>query len=211
MSINVVIDISHHNSSPDLAKAKADGVIAVIHKASQGTRSLDPMYKTNRKKALDAGLLWGAYHFGTASDPADQADHFLDAADPDKDTLLVLDFEPDPQGTDMNLRQAREFVDHINQVRGTFPGLYSGHTIKEALGGKPKDDTLSNCFLWLAQYASRPSGIPSATWPTWTFWQYTDGMHGSAGPLSVAGVGHCDRDMFNGSLENLKKLWGVSP
>ena len=205
--INVVVDLSHHNGKPDFAQAKADGIIGVIHKATQGLTGVDPMYAENRRKALDAGLLWGAYHFGVQADGSQQADHFLDIVNPDPQTLLVLDYEPNPLGETMTLNQAREFVAHVNTVLARFPGLYSGHLIKEQLGGQPKDPILTNCFLWLAQYASAPSSIPP-TWSTWTLWQYTDGMHGPE-PHSVNGIGHCDRDKFNGGLANFKKLWGV--
>ena len=38
--LNAVIDISHHNGkSLDFAAARADGILGVIHKASQGTRA----------------------------------------------------------------------------------------------------------------------------------------------------------------------------
>lgn len=40
-------------------------------------------------------------------------------------------------------------------------------------------------------------------------WQYTDGTHGPE-PHTVDGVGNCDGDQFNGSLEQLRKLWGVA-
>jgi lysozyme len=74
MPINAVIDISHHNGPKlDFAKAKADGILGVLHKASQGQSGGDPMYDTNRKKVAAAGLLWGAYHFGTNADGAKQA------------------------------------------------------------------------------------------------------------------------------------------
>ena len=66
MSINAVIDVSHHNGTRlDFAKAKADGILGVIHKASQGQANVDPMYRSNRNRARAAGLLWGAYHFAT--------------------------------------------------------------------------------------------------------------------------------------------------
>jgi lysozyme len=109
----------------------------------------------------------------------------------------------------MSLDQAREFVSHIRDQIGRFPGFYSGHFIKEQLGASPTPDpVLSQCFLWIAQYrGQRPINVP-ATFPTWTLWQYTDGVHGIE-PHEVDGVGRCDRDMFNGSLRNLKKLWGV--
>jgi hypothetical protein len=85
-------------------------------------------------------------------------------------------------------------------------GLYSGHLIKEQLGGATRPDRqLSKCFLWLAQYnGPKPLNIPS-TFRTWTFWQYTDGVHGPE-PHRVDGVGLCDRNQFNGSLSRLKTL-----
>lgn len=206
-TINVVVDISHHNGNVNLVKAKAAGIVGVIQKATQGTTMTDNKYQTNREKAEAAGLLWGAYHFGTNGDGKEQADFCLSKANPDEQTLLVLDFEPNATST-MTLDQAKAFVSRINEVRGKFPGLYSGNLIKEKLGGKPPDPVLSKCFLWIAQYGPAPTNIP-ATWPTFTFWQYTDGNMGPQ-PHTVDGIGNCDRDQFNGTIENLKKLWGVA-
>jgi len=207
VTINVVADISHHNGNVDLTKAQAAGIVGVIHKATQGTTMVDNMYQQNRQKAQAAGLLWGAYHFGSAADGAAQADFFLSKASPDDQTLLVLDYEPNGNST-MTLDQAKAFVARVQAVRGKFPGLYSGSLIKEQLGGKPADPILSQCFLWLSQYGPAPKNIP-ATWPTWTMWQYTDGTVGPQ-PHSVDGIGNCDRDQFNGSLEALQQLWGVA-
>lgn len=206
-TINVVVDVSHHNGNIDLGKAKAAGIVGVIHKATQGTSMVDNMYQQNRTKAQAAGLLWGAYHFATLGDGAAQADFFLSKAAADPQTLLVLDFEPNGNST-MTLDQARAFVSRIKDVTGKFPGFYSGSLIKQLLGGKPVDPLLAQCFLWLAQYGPAPKNIP-ATWPTWTMWQYTDGVLGPQ-PHSVDGIGNCDRDQFNGTVEDLQKLWGVA-
>jgi lysozyme len=207
MPINVVVDISHHNGNIDLAKAQAAGIVGVIHKATQGTTMTDKMYDQNRQKAMAAGLLWGAYHFGTQADGAAQADVFLSKAKPGDQTLLVLDYEPNGNAT-MTLDQARAFVSRIKDVTGKVPGFYSGSLIKQQLGGQPADPVLSQCFLWIAQYGPAPTHIP-ATWPAWTMWQYTDGNVGPQ-PHSVEGIGNCDRDQFNGSVEQLKQLWGVA-
>jgi lysozyme len=202
--LNAVIDISHHNGkSLNFKTAKADGIVGVIHKASQGTSGRDPMYKTNRKKVHDAGLLWGAYHFATGSDGVQQAVNFLDAVGDPQDVLMVLDLEPNPTGPSMDLIGAHAFVTHIHEQTGRWPGLYSGHLIKQLLGSS-KDPVLANCWLWLAQYG--PTAVVPANWPTWTMWQYTDGAVGGD-PKSVKGIGHCDRDRFNGSEANLRKLW----
>jgi len=77
-TINVVIDLSHHQETVDFSKIAASGIVGVIHKAMQGGTFKDSKYAERRRPALDAGLLWGAYHFGDASDPVAQADAFLD-------------------------------------------------------------------------------------------------------------------------------------
>ena len=206
MPINVVVDISHYNGNPDLARAAEAGIVGVIHKATQGLTMVDKKYKQNREKAIAAGLLWGAYHFGTSSYGTDQADHFLDIVEPDEQTLLVLDYEPNGDST-MTLSQARTFVSRVQYVTGRFPGLYSGSLIKQKLGNQPVDPVFSRCFLWIAQYGPAPTRIPP-TWPTWTLWQYTNGVVGTR-PHSVPGLGPCNRDKFNGGMDGLLRLWGI--
>jgi lysozyme len=136
-----------------------------------------------------------------------QAEHFLDTVGDRTDTLLVLDFEPNPTGPSMSLEEARAFTTHVFQQTGQWPGFYAGHYLKELLGSA-SDPVLRNCWLWLAQYG--PTAVVPANWPTWTMWQYTDGGIG-AQPHTVQGIGHCDRDRFNGTAAQLKRLWGVTP
>ncbi|MCP4352674.1 MAG: glycoside hydrolase [Desulfobacterales bacterium] len=199
---NCVIDLSHHNRVADFQKVKADGIVGVIHKATQGFRYKDPKYKSRRAKALDAGLLWGAYHFGVGGDGETQARHFLDNVD--ANDLLVLDFENNPSGSSMTLNEAGDFVEFIHDKTGRWPGFYSGHYVRELLGNSG-DAILSNCWLWAARYGNNSPIIPAA-WAKWTMWQYTDGAAGPE-PHTVDGVGHCDRDKFNGSLEEMKTFW----
>jgi lysozyme len=201
---NVVIDISHHNGKVNLQNAKdKSGIVGVIHKATQGQTFVDPTYKTNRKKAQDAGVLWGAYHFGTGSDGVKQADHFLQTVQPAADTLLVLDLEANPQGPNMVLIEARAFVTRVKEVTGRAPGLYSGHYIK-ALLGNGMDPVFAECWFWLAQYG--PTAVVPPNWTTWTMWQYTDGALGPE-PHAVTGVGRCDRDKFQGTEAELRTMW----
>ena len=205
--LNAVVDISHHNGNVDLQAAKGDGIIGVIHKVTQGQSGVDAMYQTNRSKAAAAGLMWGAYHFGTGGDGAAQAQHFLNVVGTSDDTLLVLDFEQNPGGSSMSLNDARAFVTAVNQVTGRFPGFYSGSYIKELLGSA-HDPVLAQCWLWLPQYG--PTPVVPANWSTWTMWQYTDGTSGPQ-PHQVAGIGHCDRDKFNGTEDQLRALWQGTP
>lgn len=204
--INSIIDLSHHNKISSFAKVRAAGIQAVIHKATQGIRYKDPTFATNRTKAIAADLKVGAYHFGTAGDAVAQAEHLISVAG--KDSLLVLDFEGNPQGHDMSLEEAEDFVSHIHALTGRYPGLYSGHAIKEALtkaGITGSDQTvLSRCWLWIAQYSQRPL-LPKA-WNDWTIWQYTDGAAGPE-PHTADGVGRCDRNYFNGTNKEFEAFW----
>jgi lysozyme len=123
----------------------------------------------------------------------------------DPGTLLALDFEHNPTGSSMSLDRARTFVTAVQQATGRYPGLYGGSYLKEFLGGNA-DPILAQCWFWLAEYGPVPH-VPAA-WPTWTLWQYTDGAFGPE-PHTVAGVGRCDRDMFNGDISQLQRLWGA--
>ena len=95
----------------------------LFRKAPQGQTFEDPTHERNRQKAKQAGLLWGAYHFGTGNDGLKQAQHFLDVVGNDPKTLLVLDFEPNPTGPSMDLEEARAFVTHINEERSDSRGF----------------------------------------------------------------------------------------
>lgn len=206
MALNVVIDLSHHNNVTDFGAVKSDGIVGVIHKATQGAGETDPLYSTRRGQALAAGLWWGAYHFATGDDAEAQAEHFLSVVNPAPTDLLVLDFEQNTTGSSMTLAGAEQFVIKVQAATGRWPGLYSGSYIKELLGDG-KNPTLANCWFWLSEYGS-VARVP-ANWATWTMWQYTDGTIGPE-PHSVAGVGNCDRDKFNGELDGLTRLWGYA-
>lgn len=201
--LNAVVDLSHHNANVDFNAAKQDGIVGIIHKATQGLTYTDPTYADRKKQAIETGLMWGAYHFGTGGDAITQANHFLDVVQPGPNDLLVLDFEENRQGSTMTLKEAEDFVSYIHEKTGHWPGFYSGKDIKEALGNRT-DTLLTNCWFWLAQYGPRAK-VPPA-WETWTMWQYTDGNFGPE-PHEVNGIGKCDRDKFNGDLAALKKLW----
>jgi GH25 family lysozyme M1 (1,4-beta-N-acetylmuramidase) len=64
------------------------------------------MFATNRQKAVAAGLLCGAYHFGTGADGVAQAEFFLNTVQRTDTDLLVLDFEENTAGATPLLRRA---------------------------------------------------------------------------------------------------------
>jgi lysozyme len=206
MSLNIIIDLSHFNNVADFNAVKDDGIVGIIHKATEGLNYTDPAYMTRRSEALAAGLWWGAYHFATGDDATAQAEHFLSIVNPGPNDLLVLDFEQNTAGASMTLDGAEEFVTHVQAATGRWPGFYSGSYIDQSLG-QSQNSTLANCWFWLSEYGPTPH-VP-ANWSTWTLWQYTDGSVGPE-PHSVSGVGNCDRDQFNGNMDELTRLWGYA-
>jgi lysozyme len=202
---NVIIDLSHHNENVDLGRARADGILGIIHKCTQGSGFVDPTFAARRKAAAAAGILWGAYHFGTSADPVAQARFFLNVAKPTLEDLVVLDFELNeskPSNT-MTLDQVRAFISTVQDVTGIAPGLYGGALLKKQLG-ENIDPVLQACWLWWAQYSPEPRIPPN--WSAWTLWQYTNGHHGHA-PFKVDGVGACDRDQYPDTAETLRARW----
>jgi lysozyme len=203
-----VLDLSHGTKVTSFANARAAGLIGVIHKASTGMSGHDELYAERRTAAREAGLLWGAYHWGTARPVADQVENFLTAADPDDETLVALDYERDV-GNQMSLEQAREFLERIQDRLGRKAVLYSGSTIKEQLGNRV-DPFFGSHRLWLPQYGPAPH--VQASWSTFWLWQYSDGTATSAGPVRIAGIpgdgqGRVDCDYYPGGEARLRAEW----
>ena len=97
----------------DFAAVRRSGILGVIHKATEGGDWTDASYAVRQPQAERAGLLWGAYHFGTRQySGAQQAQLFLSVVRPAPSTLIALDLEPNdgnPRNT-MTLAQAEAFV-----------------------------------------------------------------------------------------------------
>jgi len=193
--LNCVIDISHFNGEIDFSKVKSSGVEAVIIKATQGRSWIDPNFTKNMTKAIAAGLLVGAYHFGTDDDVQEQAKNFLNIAG--AVPLKVLDFEGVSE-TSMSSTQANDFIQLMSSTK--LPMIYADvNHIKQLQSFWILSYV---CPLWIAQYKqqSEPE-IPENTWKKWTMWQYTDSG-------IVDGIkGKVDRSYFNGELKDLQSLF----
>ncbi|HZZ66647.1 MAG TPA: glycoside hydrolase family 25 protein [Phenylobacterium sp.] len=202
-----VIDLSHNDAVTSFATAKAAGLAGVIHKATTGGTGSDPQYAARRQAATDAGLLWGAYHWGTAAPVAQQVANFLAVAQPNAQTLVALDYEATP-GDQMTLDLARGFSDGVFAALGRRPVIYGGILLKTDLGATV-DAFFGSHRLWLAQYGPAPA--VQASWQTFWLWQYTDGTSGP-GCQAVTGVpgnaaGDLDCDYFQGATADLTAQW----
>jgi lysozyme len=201
---NGVIDISHHQRAVDWDAVRAAGIVAVIHKASEGATFRDPAYAGRRAAARAAGLLWGSYHYAGTADAALQVEAYLDHARPDTRDLVCLDYEAGLAGDFMQPDALLRFVTLIHACLGRWPVLYGGRLLAHA-ATETDGAILARCPLWLARYGEAPPDVPPP-WPRWTLWQYTDGADGPA-PREVPGIGRCDRDIFNGTREELLMRW----
>ena len=205
--IGPLVDISGNNKNVDLVAARAGGVKAVFIKATEGATFQDPTFGANLKKARDAGLLVGAYHFGTGRPAADQVSNFIDAvtkaAGSLKTIVPVLDVErndPSP-GNTITTAIADEWVRLFKEKSGFQPVIYGGAFLQEHGGATLNMKTSP---LWLAAYVAQPKTLTG--WPNFTFWQYTDGRHGPfAG--TIPGLGACDQNVFQGTQADLDALW----
>jgi lysozyme len=195
------IDISHWQGFPDFAKVKAAGVIAMIHKATEGTSYTDPNRAKNCANAIKAGIAVCCYHWIKPGNAAAQMQYFLSVVDPQPGERVVIDYEEDG----CTLADLHEAVNTlVADPRELQITVYSGHLLKEQLGSNDDLFLGLNTDLWLAQYTTGTPSWPEATYPSWTLWQYSetgtlDGIDGTA----------VDLNRFNGSDQEL--LDWISP
>jgi len=194
----VVVDMSHYQPTPDWQALIDDGIVGVIHKATEGTSYKDPTLFERARPAMDAGLKWSTYHFLRPGDMREQMDWYLNTIDPVQGERVCLDHED----SGVSLADLKEAVSYlIADPRGLQVTIYSGHVIKEQLSSGKDVYLAENTSLWLAQYSSTPSW-PTATWPQWTLWQFTENA-------AVPGIsGNVDGNRFNGTPENCARWFG---
>ncbi|KQT65127.1 MULTISPECIES: glycoside hydrolase family 25 protein [unclassified Aureimonas] len=135
------------------------------------------LYMTRREMAKTLGLKWGAYHLGRPGNPREQADHFIDFAEPAPDELIALDIE-DNTPEWMSLADAEIFADQIKIRTGRYPVLYTnGSTAKWVADYRDTYKLLSRLPLWYARYRGDITGLfPEDNWPTYALWQFSS-MH----------------------------------
>jgi lysozyme len=195
-----VIDLSHHNPDPSWSTIKSAGVIGVILKATQGVSYVDDTYLARRHDALSAGLCVSSYHFLEVGNIEAQMEHFLDTVQPVRGERVCLDYE-DYDGQCATIDELCEAVEYLLTMMPDLQiTIYSGHSIKAALGENLRYATLDDTSLWIAQYTSASSpSWPKQQWKTWSLWQWTDGETVPGIPAPV------DGNKWNGSTEALVK------
>jgi lysozyme len=190
------VDVSRWQGDIDWARLRTQGANFAYIKATDGGDHLDPMFKTNWRKAKEAGVKRGAYHFFYWCRTAgEQADWFIRNVPRDPDALPpVIDVEYNGESScKVRLSRARilekmqVFMDKLEKHYGKRPIIYTAPDFYS--------DNLEGEFLrypfWLRAVAQHPANVYPGR--KWVFWQY------SGSGLTQGVEGKIDLNVFHGS------------
>lgn len=150
------------------------GLDFVFVKATEGLTYTNPRLAAQAKRARDAGLVVGFYHYPhMANDPQAEADYFLKKAPIQTGDIIVFDWE----GYDIankgvaKSRQVAYRDAWLKYVKGKMPGHKVGMYCNTDYWLNV--DQTSNCgdFLWIAT-GGLPAGQPGIKSP-WLIHQYS--------------------------------------
>jgi len=208
---SIVID-AYEGNSIDWDKMATDKkVVGVIHRSSIGL-TVDSLYKSRKKIALERGYLWGAYHLGRPGNTIAQADLLLSLVQDEPNTLMILDLENTTAGNFMTINEAIVFMDHIYQKSGRIPVVYANDSTTKLLNQKVKNNPIfQQSKLWYARFKSNISDYPSGIWPNYFLWQFSSELNCSTTGSCLYNVPGTKSDMdvnvFNGTARELAAQW----
>jgi len=208
---SIVID-AYEGNSIDWDKMATDKkVVAVIHRASNGTKA-DTQYVARKKIAKERGYLWGAYHLAKKGNAIAQAKFFLSMINNEQDTLMILDLEDTSSGNFMTIEEAVQFMDYVYDQTGRIPVIYANHTVTLQLNAKVKSNPLfQQSKLWYARFKSSINDYPNGLWPNYFLWQFSSEINCTTTGSCLYNVPGTKFDMdvnvFNGSAADLAAEW----
>jgi len=170
------------------------------------------LFLTRRTVARALGLKWGAYHLARPGNPIDQANNFVDFAQPGPDDLMALDIEDNNPAEWMSLADAEEFARHVQRRTGRFPVLYTnGSTAQHIADRREQYPLLSRLPLWYARYTPEiGEHFPRGNWDTYALWQFSAPANCTARscPYRVPGTPQdIDVNVASMNAEELRQAW----
>jgi lysozyme len=191
------IDVSHHQGPIDWRAVRRGGVHFAFIKATEGGDWTDPAFARNWRRAREAGVLRGAYHYyRPQTHSAVQARHFLRTVRlAPGDLPPVLDVEVTDGVSDATLRRGvRNWLRIVEAETGKRPILYVSRRFSARLGSGFGDYT-----LWIADYRGGSPYVPGG-WRRWHFWQHSERGR-------VQGIApRVDRNWFRGTRAELSRF-----
>ncbi|GAA3457220.1 GH25 family lysozyme [Dactylosporangium matsuzakiense] len=212
------IDVSSHDHSAsstiDWAGQAAQGVQFAYVKATETNNYINPYFARDLADAKRAGLLAGAYTWARPdhADPVGDANVFIDNAawvNDSKTLVPFVDLEWPYFRTigpcydlDQTAMRAwiQAFLDQIQVRIGRKAMIYTAATWWNQCVGSTTQ--FSSYPLDIASWSGTTPKLPGG-WSKWTLWQYTGGDNTQPG--------NYDKDVFNGSLDQLRRLAGIDP
>lgn len=184
-------------------------VVGIIHKATVGTQRIDPKYYERRTEARRRGYLWGSYHFGTPGSGAHQADYYLDKVKPGADELIALDLEDVSDAKFMSTESAVQFVQRVKERTGRLPLIYASQRSVALIAKSEHRRSFEGTRLWFAWFRPQIAKFPPGPWRTYTLWQFSSEIRVQ---YRVPGTKpDMDVNVFNGTVDELKKAWPFHP
>ncbi|GGZ77231.1 glycoside hydrolase family 25 protein [Streptomyces echinoruber] len=157
------IDVSAYQS----ASYSTDGLSFVFVKATEGRSYVNPRLSAQTKRARDAGLVVGFYHFLWPGNLTAQAEYFLSHAPEKSGDILAVDWETTGDGTHASNAEKDAFIRKLKHLRPHHRVvLYCNRHFWLNV------DTTSYAGdgLWIADYVT--AGKPRIK-AKWLFHQYT--------------------------------------
>lgn len=176
------IDISHHNGQIDFSQVKEE-VDFIYIKASEGISSTDPKFYSNAKRASEAVIPIGYYHFATLNnedeitDAKKEAEWFIHTIKqaPAFQLPLVLDIEDDSKKVDLDPNEVLAWVNTFFatlEANGfTNYALYSYTPF--LISRLPKGHNLGSIRLWIAAYTKLSTPKLPPEWSSYWLWQHS--------------------------------------
>ncbi|MFJ2965868.1 GH25 family lysozyme [Streptomyces collinus] len=158
------IDVSTYQSS----SYSTDGLSFVFVKATEGRSYVNPKLAAQTKRARDAGLVVGFYHFLWPGNLTAQAEYFVSKAPDRAGDILAVDWETTSNGTHASNAEKDLFIRKLKDLRPDNQViLYANRNFWLHM------DTTSYAGdgLWIADYVA--AGKPRIK-AKWRFHQYTD-------------------------------------
>ncbi|MEJ7734145.1 MAG: GH25 family lysozyme, partial [Polyangiaceae bacterium] len=200
------IDVAAYQPDTDWKKVADSGRRFAVIKATEGTGYVNSYFAQDWAGTKANGMVRGAYHyFRPDTDGVAQANHFLATVGAlDGDELLMLDLETtDGQSGATVGKRAKDWMETVEAATGKKPIMYTGPNFWDAVIGAPAG--FAEYPLWIAHYGVDCPLVPG-DWGKWKFHQYT-----STGQVPGINNPNCDRDVFNGTFEDLKAFAGGKP
>ena len=197
------IDVSVYQGDIDWTKVATAKDFAIA-RVSDGSY-LDTKFDKNWSGMKAAGIIRGAYqYFEPAQDATAQANIMIQkmVGFGPGDLPPMLDVEATGGQSPATITaKIHTWVDKIKAATGRTPLIYTG---KYFWDPNVQTTDFASFPLVIAAYVKPNCPNTPNAWSKWTMWQYN-----STG--SVPGIsGNVDSDEFNGTMEDLKKLAGMS-